>query len=55
MPGSAGIAAVNGAVEALVKPLAVELAQIRVNGVSRAWWTPRGGTAGLRTPGTGGA
>jgi NAD(P)-dependent dehydrogenase (short-subunit alcohol dehydrogenase family) len=43
MPGSAGIAAVNGAVEALVKPLAVELAPIRVNGVSpgvvdTAWW-----------------
>jgi len=34
MPGTAGIAALNGAVEALVKPLAVELAPIRVNGVS---------------------
>ena len=27
MPGTAGIAAINGAVEALVKPLAVELAE----------------------------
>jgi NAD(P)-dependent dehydrogenase (short-subunit alcohol dehydrogenase family) len=43
MPGTAGIAAVNGAVEALVKPLAVELAPIRVNGVAPGlvdtpWW-----------------
>lgn len=43
MPGTAGIAAINGAVEALVKPLAVELAPIRVNGVSPGlvdtpWW-----------------
>jgi len=42
-PGTAGIAAVNGAVEALVKPLAVELAPIRVNAVSPGfvvtpWW-----------------
>ena len=34
MPGTAGIAAINGAVEALVKPLAAELGPIRVNGVS---------------------
>src|SRR5580704_17130052 len=34
MPGTAGIAAINGAVEALVKPLAAELAPIRVNAVS---------------------
>jgi NAD(P)-dependent dehydrogenase (short-subunit alcohol dehydrogenase family) len=32
--GTAGIAAINGAVEALVKPLAAELGPIRVNGVS---------------------
>jgi NAD(P)-dependent dehydrogenase (short-subunit alcohol dehydrogenase family) len=44
MPGTAGIAALNAAVEALVKPLAVELAPIRVNGVSPGvvdtpWWS----------------
>jgi NAD(P)-dependent dehydrogenase (short-subunit alcohol dehydrogenase family) len=44
MPGTAGIAAVNGAVEALVKPLAFELAPIRVNAVSPGvvdtpWWS----------------
>ena len=33
MPGTAGIAAINGAVEALVKPLAVELAPIRSMGL----------------------
>lgn len=43
MPGTAGIAAINGAVEALIKPLAVELAPIRVNGISPGlvdtpWW-----------------
>jgi NAD(P)-dependent dehydrogenase (short-subunit alcohol dehydrogenase family) len=44
MPGTAGVAAINGAVEALVKPLATELAPIRVNGVSPGfvdtpWWS----------------
>jgi NAD(P)-dependent dehydrogenase (short-subunit alcohol dehydrogenase family) len=44
MPGTAGIAAVNAAVEALVKPLAVELGPIRVNAVSPGvvdtpWWS----------------
>lgn len=44
MPSTAGIAAVNGAVESLIKPLAVELAPIRVNAVSPGlvdtpWWS----------------
>jgi NAD(P)-dependent dehydrogenase (short-subunit alcohol dehydrogenase family) len=44
LPGTAGLAAINGAVEALVKPLAVELAPIRVNGVAPGlvdtpWWS----------------
>jgi NAD(P)-dependent dehydrogenase (short-subunit alcohol dehydrogenase family) len=44
MPSTAGIAAINAAVEALVKPLAAELAPIRVNGVSPGlvdtpWWS----------------
>lgn len=44
LPGTAGIAAVNAAVEALVRPLAAELAPIRVTGVSPGfvdtpWWS----------------
>jgi NAD(P)-dependent dehydrogenase (short-subunit alcohol dehydrogenase family) len=44
MPGTAGIAAINAAVEAIVRPLAVELAPIRVNAVSPGfvdtpWWS----------------
>jgi NAD(P)-dependent dehydrogenase (short-subunit alcohol dehydrogenase family) len=43
MPGTAGIGALNAAVEALVRPLAVELAPRRVNAVSPVlvdtpWW-----------------
>jgi NAD(P)-dependent dehydrogenase (short-subunit alcohol dehydrogenase family) len=42
-PGTAGIAAVNGALETMVAPLAVELAPVRVNAVSPGvvdthWW-----------------
>jgi NAD(P)-dependent dehydrogenase (short-subunit alcohol dehydrogenase family) len=44
MAGTAGLAAINGAVESLVQPLAVELAPIRVNGVAPGlvdtpWWS----------------
>jgi NAD(P)-dependent dehydrogenase (short-subunit alcohol dehydrogenase family) len=43
MAGTAGLAAVNGALEAVVAPLAVELAPLRVNAVSPGvidtpWW-----------------
>ncbi|WP_239117894.1 SDR family oxidoreductase [Paractinoplanes ferrugineus] len=43
LPGTVGLAAVNGALEAAVRPLAAELAPIRVNAVSpgvvnTAWW-----------------
>ncbi|MFL6077099.1 MAG: SDR family oxidoreductase [Mycobacteriales bacterium] len=42
-PGTAGLAAVNGALETVVAPLAVELAPLRVNAVSPGvidthWW-----------------
>ena len=44
MPGTAGIAALNAAVEGLVQPLAAELAPLRVNAVSPGyvdtpWWS----------------
>lgn len=43
MPGTAGLAAINGAIEAMVKPLARELKPLRINAVSpgvieTAWW-----------------
>ncbi|GLW74607.1 short-chain dehydrogenase [Kitasatospora phosalacinea] len=43
MPGTAGLAAVNGALEAMIRPLAVELAPRRINAVSPGlvdtpWW-----------------
>jgi NAD(P)-dependent dehydrogenase (short-subunit alcohol dehydrogenase family) len=42
-PGTVGLAAVNGALQAIVPPLAVELAPVRVNAVSpgatdTSWW-----------------
>jgi NAD(P)-dependent dehydrogenase (short-subunit alcohol dehydrogenase family) len=42
-PGTAGLAAINGALEAMIKPLAAELAPLRVNAVSPGviatpWW-----------------
>lgn len=43
IPGTAGLAAINGALEAMVRPLATELAPLRVNAVSPGvidtpWW-----------------
>lgn len=42
-PGTSGLAAINGAIECMIPTLAVELAPIRVNGVSPGvietpWW-----------------
>lgn len=52
--GASGLAAVNGALEAMVRPLAVELAPVRVNAVSPGvidtpWWDvlPPGQRAGF--------
>lgn len=47
MPGTAGIGSVNAAVEALVRPLAVELAPLRINAilpglVDTPWWNAMG-------------
>jgi NAD(P)-dependent dehydrogenase (short-subunit alcohol dehydrogenase family) len=44
LPGTAGLAAINGALESMVPPLAVELAPLRVNAVSPGvvdtpWWS----------------
>jgi NAD(P)-dependent dehydrogenase (short-subunit alcohol dehydrogenase family) len=44
IPGSAALAAVNGAIERIVSPLAAELAPVRVNAVSPGtvdtpWWS----------------
>lgn len=46
-PGTTGLAAANGALDAAVRPLAAELAPVRVNVVSpgivdTAWWHPLG-------------
>lgn len=43
LPGTAGLAAINGAIEAMVRPLARELKPLRVNAVSpgaieTSWW-----------------
>jgi NAD(P)-dependent dehydrogenase (short-subunit alcohol dehydrogenase family) len=46
-PGTVGLAAANGAIDAAVGPLAIELAPVRVNAVSPGiidtpWWHPLG-------------
>src|SRR2546430_1393861 len=43
LPGTAGLAAINGAIEAMVRPLARELKPLRVNAISpgtveTGWW-----------------
>ncbi len=42
-PGTSGLAAINGAIESMIPVLAVELAPLRVNGISPGvvdtpWW-----------------
>ncbi|WP_030447617.1 SDR family oxidoreductase [Actinocatenispora sera] len=44
MPGTAGLAAINGALESMIPPLAAELAPLRINAVSPGvidtpWWS----------------
>ncbi|MGH6836368.1 MAG: SDR family oxidoreductase [Methylocella sp.] len=46
-PGTAGLAAINGAIQALIEPLAAELKPVRVNAVSPGiidtpWWNRPG-------------
>lgn len=43
IPATAGLAAINGALEAMIRPLAVELAPLRINavspgGIDTPWW-----------------
>ena len=43
MPGTVGLVAINGAIEAMVRPMARELRPMRVNAISpgvveTAWW-----------------
>jgi NAD(P)-dependent dehydrogenase (short-subunit alcohol dehydrogenase family) len=49
-PGTVGLAAINGAIESMIKPLAKELKPLRVNAVSpgvvvTAWWDKALGSA----------
>ena len=51
LPGTAGLAAVNGALEAAIRPLALELAPIRINAVSPGVIdSALVGSDGLRSP-----